>query len=243
MEARLARIREEERLYHEDCYANHKLFEPGSWLHKPVQTVMRYWSMLDDRSNVKVLDLGSGVGRNSIPIAQSLIGRGGKVICVDLIDSALRMLERYSEQYGVSALIEPVQSDIGEYAIHPDSFDYMIAVSTLEHIASVEQLTKTLDRMRQGTVQGGLNVIIIGTNVEERDIATGVIEETMFEINLTTPEAFALLNDTYKGWTVLKQHAKPLSFSIARGQQQRSLMSDCITYVVQRSDRSEEEDA
>ncbi|QYR21304.1 methyltransferase [Paenibacillus sp. sptzw28] len=68
MDNRIEKIRTEERNYHEACYENYKLFEAGSWLHKPVKTVMEYLAAFDDREYLSVLDLGSGVGRNSIPI-------------------------------------------------------------------------------------------------------------------------------------------------------------------------------
>lgn len=38
--SRITKIRDEERKYHEACYENYKLFEEGSWLSKPVKTVM-----------------------------------------------------------------------------------------------------------------------------------------------------------------------------------------------------------
>lgn len=37
---RVDRIRSEEKTYHDLCYENYKLFEQGTWLHKPVQTVL-----------------------------------------------------------------------------------------------------------------------------------------------------------------------------------------------------------
>jgi hypothetical protein len=40
MDNRIKFIRNEERKYHEACYDNYKLFEEGSWLSKPVKTVM-----------------------------------------------------------------------------------------------------------------------------------------------------------------------------------------------------------
>lgn len=37
---RIALIREEERNYHEPIYRSNPLFAEGTWLHKPVKTVM-----------------------------------------------------------------------------------------------------------------------------------------------------------------------------------------------------------
>ncbi len=63
-------IRQEEKKYHDLCYEQYKLFETGSWLYKPVKTVMDLMDYFEGKNNLQVLDLGSGVGRNSIPIAQ-----------------------------------------------------------------------------------------------------------------------------------------------------------------------------
>ena len=52
------------------CYEQYKLFEIGSWLYKPVKTVMDLMDHFEGQNNLQVLDLGSGIGRNSIPIAQ-----------------------------------------------------------------------------------------------------------------------------------------------------------------------------
>jgi len=80
----ISQIRTEEKKYHDYCYDNYTLFEAGSWLHKPVKTVIDLLPMLEGKEEVKVLDLGCGVGRNSIPIAEKMKKSGGKVVCVDL---------------------------------------------------------------------------------------------------------------------------------------------------------------
>jgi SAM-dependent methyltransferase len=55
-------IRKEEKKYHDHCYDHYKLFEEGSWLHKPVKTVMDLLPLFDGREHLRVLDLGCGVG-------------------------------------------------------------------------------------------------------------------------------------------------------------------------------------
>ncbi|MCT2197596.1 class I SAM-dependent methyltransferase, partial [Paenibacillus sp. p3-SID1389] len=79
---RVAYIRSEEKKYHDFCYDNYNLYEPGSWLHRPVRTVIDLLDEYKGQEYLSVLDLGSGIGRNSIPIAESLKTRMGKVVCV-----------------------------------------------------------------------------------------------------------------------------------------------------------------
>jgi 2-polyprenyl-3-methyl-5-hydroxy-6-metoxy-1,4-benzoquinol methylase len=239
MENRIEKIRAEERKYHEACYDNYKLFEAGSWLHKPVRTVMDNLSLLVDREYLSVLDLGCGVGRNSIPIAEALLNRKGKVVCVDLIDSALNKLMRYSGQHGVDHYLEPVLSDIGDYAIPINEFDYIVAVSTLEHVKSKEVLADVLRRMALGTKSKGINCIIINTNITETDALTGESLDPYMEINMKTDQAVQLLHEVYIGWEVINNHVKPLEFLIERNGREILLRSDCLTYVAMKNGKGE----
>ncbi|EJR63815.1 hypothetical protein IK3_02902 [Bacillus toyonensis] len=94
---RIDYIRQEEKKYHDLCYEQYKLFETGSWLYKPVKTVMDMMDYFERQNNLQVLDLGSGVGRNSIPIAQKIKNCSSTVTCVDLLHSALTKLQVYAK--------------------------------------------------------------------------------------------------------------------------------------------------
>ncbi|RCW50364.1 class I SAM-dependent methyltransferase [Paenibacillus prosopidis] len=240
MENRIEKIRAEERKYHEACYDNYKLFEAGSWLHKPVRTVMDNLSLMEDREYLSVLDLGCGVGRNSIPIAETLLKRNGKVVCVDLIESALGRLMSYSRQHSVDHYLEPILSDIGDYNIPIHEFDFIVAVSALEHVKSVEVLVDTLGRMTLGTKSDGINCIIMSTNIKENDALTGESLEPYMEINLSTDQAVQLLNKVYKGWEVLDTHEKPLEFLIERNGREILLRCDCLTFVAMKNGKGEQ---
>lgn len=89
---------------------------------------------------MQVLDLGSGVGRNSIPIAQKIQNASGTVTCVDLLDSALTKLQTYSKEYGVINNMKTEQAAIENYYIQRNTYDYIVAVSSLEHVQSEEDL-------------------------------------------------------------------------------------------------------
>ncbi|WP_258171215.1 bifunctional 2-polyprenyl-6-hydroxyphenol methylase/3-demethylubiquinol 3-O-methyltransferase UbiG [Paenibacillus sp. R14(2021)] len=147
---RVAYIREQEKQYHDDCYARSKLFEPGSWLHKPVQTVMELLEAFDGNEELTVLDLGCGVGRNSIPIAECLMHRRGSVVCVDVLESAISGLTAYSREFGVDAFIRPVLSGIEAFEIEPGAYDYIVAVSALEHVCTIDALGISSRRWLEG---------------------------------------------------------------------------------------------
>ncbi|MZQ87161.1 methyltransferase domain-containing protein [Paenibacillus sp. 5J-6] len=235
MDDRIVRIRAEERKYHEACYDNYTLFEAGTWLHKPVRSVMDTLDFFDDYESLSVLDLGCGVGRNSIPIAERLQGKSGNVVCVDLLQSALDRLMRYSEDHGVSSRIRPYLSDIADYDIPVDHFDYIVAVSVIEHVESESKLASLLSNMALGTKNGGITCIIMNSNIEEVDAESGEHLEALMEINLTTEQASAYLKKAFEGWTVLKSTIKPLVFNIEREMRNILLKTDCITWIVQKS--------
>lgn len=227
---RIEYIREEEKKYHDFCYDNYKLFEKGSWLYKPVKTVMNYLSFFD-KKELKVLDLGSGVGRNSIPIAEKIKGSGGKVVCVDLLDSAIEKLERYSRDFEVETAIELVQADIGDYPIKKDAFDYIIAVSSIEHVATEDIFDKVLQQMMEGTKVGGINCIIVNSEITEVEIETNKILDALMEINLPTDKMINKLKSIYEGWEVVNQSVKALEYPIVRNDKQVMLKTNAITYV------------
>jgi tellurite methyltransferase len=229
---RIERIRMEEKRYHDHCYEQYQLFEEGSWLHKPVRTVMELFAELDELESADVLDLGCGVGRNSIPLAQRLLHRSGRIVCVDLLDSALSRLQDNAQQYGVEELIVPVKADVGDLAIAHAEYDYIVSVSCLEHVSSEEVFAGLLARMIQGTKPNGIHCFIISTHVRETDVQSGESLEVLYEINFRTDDLLELLKQHYSGWTVLRQTVKPYELDIDRNGRQIRLQGDVVTWAV-----------
>ncbi|MBM7578653.1 class I SAM-dependent methyltransferase [Jeotgalibacillus terrae] len=230
---RLHHIRSEEKKYHDYCYDQYKLFEQGSWLYKPVQTVIDLLPLIE-KDHPRVLDLGCGVGRNSIPIAQAVKAYNGKVICVDLLNSAIEKLDQYRKMYDVEEEIELHQEDIGQYQIIRNEYDLILAVSALEHTASETEFEQALRQMAAGTKQGGINCLIVNSSMEEIDLTTGDNLEVLLEVNLSTAEMMSKLERIYDGWEVLRQVVKPLEYEIVRGERKILLKTSAITYVARR---------
>ena len=92
MESQLQQIRHAEELSHTEMYNSFALFAPGSWLAKPVRTVLELLPLFDGYSSFRALDLGCGVGRNSIPIAQHFQNTPCRVDCVDILPLAIEKL-------------------------------------------------------------------------------------------------------------------------------------------------------
>lgn len=231
---RLLTIRQKEKEYHDECYENTQLFAPGSWLHKPVKTIMDLLEIFDDAEEVNVLDLGCGVGRNCIPIAQRFKQKAGKIVSVDLLDSAILKLEEYCKYYGVEDKIERIVSDIGDYHIEPDQFDFIFSVSSIEHLDSEHTFDQVLKGIVLGTRSQGVNCIIISTQVKETVIDTNEEIDPMYELIFDTTYLIDKLESYYKGWMMLKQTVKPYAIEINRDGRKILLESDVLTWVVQK---------
>ncbi|GAB6613285.1 MULTISPECIES: class I SAM-dependent methyltransferase [Bacillus] len=231
---RIDYIRHEEKKYHDLCYEQYKLFETGSWLYKPVKTVMDLMEYFEGQNNLQVLDLGSGVGRNGIPIAQKIQNGSGTVTCVDLLDSALTKLQTYSKEHDVFQVIQTEQAAIENYYIQPDTYDYIVAVSSLEHVKSEEDLKNVLHSMKKGTKAGGINCFIINSNIQEIDLHTNEKLDALIEINLPTEDMIYLLKSIYKEWKEIKVEVKELVYNIVRDERHIQLNTNAITFVFQK---------
>ncbi|WP_423231390.1 class I SAM-dependent methyltransferase [Bacillus cereus] len=184
--------------------------------------------------NLQVLDLGSGIGRNSIPIAQIIKNYNGTVTCVDLLDSALTKLKIYSKEHDVFEVIKTEQAEIENYHIDSNAYDYIVAVSSLEHVKSKEDFKKVLHSMKQGTKNGGINCLIINSNIQEIVLKTNEELEALIEINLPTDEMIHLLKSIYKGWKEVKVEIKELAYNMVRNERHIQLKTNAITFVVQK---------
>ncbi|MDE5414647.1 class I SAM-dependent methyltransferase [Alkalihalobacterium chitinilyticum] len=227
-------IRQEEAKYHNEFYKENKLFEKGSWLFKPVPNVLRYLNAISKKQNMRILDLGCGVGRHSIPLAEKVRQTNGVVDCVDYLETAVEKLREYSTHFNVQANIHPVLSLIEEFPIEEQAYHYIVAVSSLEHVESVDQFTDVLHRMIRGTRAGGVHYLVINSGVEEIDGVTGNQLDPLFEVNLPTEKMMSLLQEVYRGWSELEVVVKPLEYTINRGEKVVQLKTNAITFVIQK---------
>lgn len=234
MSERLNVIRQAEAESHTQAYTSHSLFSPGSWLAKPVKTVMELLPLFEGYTQFAALDLGSGVGRNSIPVAQHFSGIPCRVDCVDILELAIAMLNENALQYGVENCIRGIVSAIDDYEITADSYDLVMAISALEHIASQSAFEKKLAEIRDGLRHGGIACLIINSGVIEHDKATGQELQPQFEVNLPTSQMQDILENTFAGWQVIKYTIVHQKYDIPRENGVADLETDVITYVVRK---------
>ena len=227
-------IRSAEAKSHIEAYTSHSLFSPGSWLAKPVKTVLELLPLFEGYTQFTALDLGSGVGRNCIPVAQHFSSIPCWVDCVDILELAVAKLNDNAQQYGVADHIRGIVSAIDDYEIAADSYDLILAVSALEHIASQSAFEKKLAEIRDGLRHGGIACLIVNSGVIEHDKATGQELPPQFEVNLPTDQMQELLEKTFAGWQVIKHTIVHQKYDIPRENGLAALETDVVTYVVRK---------
>ena len=89
LDKRILDIRNAEKISHSLLYNTTKLYDPGTWLEKPIKTIINLIPLFNGFQKLCILDLGCGVGRNCIPIAQNFSNIDCKIDCVDILDLAI----------------------------------------------------------------------------------------------------------------------------------------------------------
>ena len=118
MNDRLNRIRESEKKSHTEIYTSEKLYDTNSWLSKPIKTVQEISSHFSDYESIRILDLGAGVGRNSIYLAEQFKSKNCIIDCVDLLDIAIGKLNQNASIHGVSDSINGMSKLLKNMPLH-----------------------------------------------------------------------------------------------------------------------------
>ena len=183
---RLQEIRESERKSHMKQYSDESIYGDGSWLKKPVKTICDLLPLFQDYQEIRFLDLGSGIGRNSIPIAQYFKNVSCTIECVDILDFAIGKLEENARKFDVISAIKGIVMPIEAYAITENKYDLIMAISALEHIDGKASFRRKLMEINRGIRDNGIVCFVINSNIVEIDRATGKKLSPQFEVNLST---------------------------------------------------------
>lgn len=234
MDGRLARIRESERKSHTQIYMNEELYNTNSWLQKPINTVREISLLFDEYSELRVLDLGCGIGRNSIYIAERFKEKNCIIDCVDLLDIAIEKLIRTAKERNVIRNINGIRKPIEEFKIDTQSYDFIMAISALEHIDTEESFFIKLSEIKNGLRENGIACFVINSNVKEMNLNTRESIDAQFEVNLSTETLQEYLANVFNGWDVLKTSVVQHEYDIPRETFISRLNTDVVTYVVRK---------
>ena len=234
MDERLERIRESERKSHIEIYTDEKLYATDSWLKKPIKTVRDIIPLFEDYKELRVLDLGSGVGRNSIYVAERFRDRDCRVDCVDLLEIAIEKLCENAKEHNVEASIRGIQKSIEEYDIEADAYDFIMAISALEHIDTEESFLKKLEEIRDGLQEEGVVCLVVNSEVQEKNADTGEAVDAQFEVNLPTEKLQEYLSEIFEGCSVLKTGVSAQEYDIPREGFVSRLNTNVVTFVARK---------
>lgn len=227
-------IRERERYSHIELYSSEELYKEGSWLNKPVKTVTEQFPLFEGYKEFCALDLGSGVGRNSIAIAKQFQNISCRVDCVDILELAIEKLLENAKCFGVEECIRGDVCPIEEFVIIPNTYNLILAVSALEHIDTKESFVKKLEEMKYGTKSHGIVCLVVNSEVREKNKETGEELFPQFEVNLLTEDLQELLHKTFDDWEVLKSTVRAQQYDIPRDGCISELSTNVVTYVARK---------
>ena len=182
MQSRIQTIRESERLSHTKIYTDEELYHTDSWLGKPIKTVREIMESFSGYESFRALDLGCGVGRNSIYVAECFKGKECLVDCVDILDIAIEKLKENAKAHGVLESINGIVGTIEDFEIAKGEYDLIMAVSALEHVESEERFLCALGSIRDGVKENGAVCLVINSEVSECDSVTKELLEAQFEV-------------------------------------------------------------
>ena len=230
---RLEVIRRAEAESHTAAYEALELYAPGSWLSQPVKALQALLPLYESRVGLRVLDLGSGVGRNAIACARQL--PDSRVDCVDILPVAIEKLRENARNYGVSQRITGIVAPVDSFAIEPNGYDIILAASVLEHLDAQKSAIRKMQEIAEGIRPGGAAMILMNTGVKEWDADTGEALDAQFEVNLPPEEVRALLSEFFRGWEVLWDKCIHYEYPVPRGERMAVISSEVVTFTARRT--------
>jgi cyclopropane fatty-acyl-phospholipid synthase-like methyltransferase len=229
----IERARAYERDYHENIYGSHGLFEPGTWLYKPAAYATKSFDLVQKHNDVRVLDLGGGVGRHSIPAAQHF-GESSKIVCVDLLASAIEKLSQNAERLGVANRVAGIAADV-EILELSEPQDLILSISCIEHVPTKQRLEKLIERLQTATTPKGIHCFMMITNNEWIDSTNDKKLTPLIEQNLTSKETIDMLEILYSDWKIHDLSTKDWQATQLMGGKEVILKSTCVQFTAQKA--------
>lgn len=233
MNSRIDKIRKSEKISHTKVYNDEELYNTDSWLKKPIKTVKDIVPLLSDHGCIRVLDLGCGIGRNSIYLAEQFKDKGCLVDCVDILDIAIEKLKNNACIHDVEANINGMVCTIEQFSIPKNAYDLILAVSVLEHVDSRKSFLNKLREIKAGIKSQGIVCLVINSEVTEHNMNTKEVLDPQFEVNLPSELIQAYIDDVFAGWNTIKKTISSQEYDIPRESVMSHLSTNVVTFVGQ----------
>jgi ubiquinone/menaquinone biosynthesis C-methylase UbiE len=118
-----------------------------------------FFQALALKPGISVVDLGSGPGDYSIPIAK-LIGKEGRVYAVDLWAGCIEFLKSEIERLGISN-IEPILADMSKkLPFEGESIDVCLMATILHDLKDNQSHDAALTEVKRFLKKGGIFAIV-----------------------------------------------------------------------------------
>ena len=231
MKSIIKKIRESEKQSHTKIYSDEELYNTDSWLRKPIKTVREIMELFSGYESFRTLDLGCGVGRNSIYVAEQFKGKKCLIDCVDILDIAIEKLKDNAKTHGVLKSINGIVSTIEDFEIAKDTYDFIMAVSALEHVESEERFLCTMEAIRDGIKENGVVCLVINSEVTECDSEAKEPLEPQFEVNMSADRVLSHVDEIFNGWKVIKRTVSSQKYEIPRENIISCLSTKVVTFV------------
>lgn len=169
-----------------------------------------------DFNGMKVLDLGSGTGRNSNYLAQ----KGAKVVGMEISDTAIELAEKRSKQLNVK--VEYLNQSIGsKYPFNDNEFDLVIDVTSSNSLNEEEreiylkEVSKVLEKdgiffVRALCKDGDKNAKYLLKNNSGKEKDTYIMPDTGLQERVFSKEDFV---ETYSKYFEILKLEKTESYS------------------------------
>ncbi len=228
--AEFERARRETVRYHEELYASATLGQAGTWLAEPHRLLADALELVSSGKPVVAYDLGAGIGRHTIPLLREL-SAGSDVFAVDLLPSALRLLEN-AVPPGIRTHLHARAADLEGFEFEAPA-DLVLAFSAIEHLGDLTAVRSLLGRVRAATKPGGVVAIgIFADRVEVDD--HGQRRPALLESAMSAAEAIGLLSGVFSDFDVAYQRSGPARVREQRGEDTYTLTSTLITWLATR---------
>ena len=228
--AEFERARRETVRYHEELYASATLGQAGTWLAEPHRLLADALELVSPGKPVVAYDLGAGIGRHTIPLLRELPA-GSDVFAVDLLPSALRLLEN-AVPPGIRTHLHARPADLDGFEFEAPA-DLVLAFSAIEHLRDLTAVRRLLGRVRAATRPGGVVAIgIVADRVEVDD--HGHRRPALLESAMSAADATGLLSDVFSDFGVTYQRSGPAQVREQRGEDTYTLTSTLITWLATR---------
>ena len=115
-----------------------------------------------------------------------------------------------------------------------NSYDFIMAVSALEHIDTEDSFRMKLAEIRAGLREKGVVCLVMNSGVREQNRDTKETVDAQFEVNLTTEKLQEYLNEVFEGWSALKSTVSAQEYDIPREGFISRLSTNVVTFVARK---------